>query len=42
VARLGEAKRERRLDDELRNLARIPLIICERSATSRSTPTPPT
>src|ERR687897_588475 len=29
VARLAEAKRERRLADELRNLARIPLIICD-------------
>jgi len=29
VARLQEAKRERRLSEELRNLARIPLIVCD-------------
>jgi DNA replication protein DnaC len=29
VARLAEAKREQRLADELRNLARVPLLVCD-------------
>jgi DNA replication protein DnaC len=42
VARLGDAQRQGRLDDELRKLLWTPLLVVDEAATSPSTRRPPT